>query len=88
MPKLLHVVHGEYANFSKCKTCYKLNIGREKKFVAYKKLRYFSITLWLERLFMSLKTFEHLTYNHSHEAEDGVTMLNDKTWKHFNRVCF
>jgi hypothetical protein len=44
MPKLLHVVHAEYANFSKCKTCYKPNIGREKKFVAYKKLRYFSIT--------------------------------------------
>jgi hypothetical protein len=50
MPKLLHVVHAEYANFSKCKTCYKPNIGREKKFVAYKKLRYFSITSKLQNV--------------------------------------
>ena len=50
MPKLLHVVHGEYANFSKCKTCYKLNIGKEKKFIAYKKLIYFSITSKLQNV--------------------------------------
>jgi len=45
---------------------------REKTLVTHKKLRYFSITLRLQRLFMSPKTIEHITWHHLHDAVDGV----------------
>jgi hypothetical protein len=74
--------YDENINLTECKTYghtwYKSNTSKGMTFITYKKPRYFSITHWLERLFMSLKTFEHMTYNHSHEAEDRVTMFNDK----------
>ena len=80
--KFCMLYYDENINLTKCKiyghTRYKSNTSKGMTFITYKKLRYFSITLWLERLFMSLKTFEHLSYNHSHEIEDRVTMLNDK----------
>jgi hypothetical protein len=48
--------NGEYTNFIKCKTFqyvwYKPNNDRENTFIAYKKLRYFSIIFMLQRLFM------------------------------------
>jgi hypothetical protein len=40
---------------------YKPRIGKGKTLVAYKKLRYFSITPRLQRLFMSPRTAEHMT---------------------------
>jgi hypothetical protein len=57
-------------------------------FVAYKKLRYFLITNRLQKLFMSLKISEHLTWYPSHDAKDKVMMhsFNGETWKQFNRV--
>ena len=55
----------ENADLTECKTyghsCYKLRTSRGKTIVAHKKLRYFSITPRLQRLFMSSKTTEHIT---------------------------
>jgi len=48
---------------------------RGMTFVAYRKLRYFSITPRLQRLFMSPKTVEHMTWHQSHDVMDGV-MVN------------
>jgi hypothetical protein len=42
-------------------SCYKPKIGMGKTLIAYKKLRYFSITPRLQRLFMSPKSVEHMT---------------------------
>jgi hypothetical protein len=41
-------------------SCYKSKTSMGKTFVAYKKLRYFSITPRLQRLFMSPKSVEHM----------------------------
>jgi len=60
----------------------KLRIGRESTLVVYRKLRYFSITLRLQRLFMSSKTTENMTCHHSYDAINGVmvrTLLMMKT---------
>jgi len=56
--------------------------------VAYKKLRYLSITPRLHMLFMSPRTAEHMTWHQSHDAVDGVMvhLFNDEEWKHFNSV--
>jgi hypothetical protein len=55
----------ENAELTECMTCehsrYKPKTGRGKTLVAYKKLRYFPITPRLQRLFMSLRTAEHMT---------------------------
>ena len=66
----------------------KLRIGMEKTLVAYKKLRYFSITLRLQRLFMSPKTVKHMTWHQSHDAVDEVIVhfSDAETWKHFNSL--
>jgi hypothetical protein len=50
--------------------------------------RYFPITPRLQRLFMSRKTAEHMTWHQSHDAVDGVMMYpsNGEAWKHFNSV--
>ena len=73
MPKLLHVVHDEYANFSKCKTCYKLNIGKEKKFIAYKKLIYFSITSKLQNV---------IYVSEDNQAYDITSFIWCDRWSH------
>ena len=82
----------ENAELTECMTCghsrYKPRTGREKTLVAYKKLRYFPITLKLQRLFMSPRTAEHITWHQSHHTVDGVMVhpSNGKAWKHFNSV--
>ena len=55
---------------------------------AYKTLRHFTITPRLQRLFMSPRTVEHMTWHQSHDAVDGVMMhpSDGETWKLFNSV--
>jgi hypothetical protein len=69
---------------------YKPKTGRGKTLVTYKKLRYFSITPRLQRLFMSPRTAEHMTWHQSHDVVDGVMLhpSDSETWKHFNSVHF
>ena len=59
-----------------CMTCghshYKPRTSMEKTLVAYKRLRYFPITFRLQKLFMSPKTGEHMTWNQSHDVVDGM----------------
>jgi hypothetical protein len=59
-----------------CKTCeharYKLRTCRRRTLVAYRKLRYFLITPRLQKLFMSSKIIEHMTWNYSHDVVDRV----------------
>ena len=68
----------ENAELTECRTCghscYKPRTGKEKTPVAYKKLRYFPITLRLQRLFMSPKTTEHMLWHQSHDAVDEVML--------------
>jgi len=67
---------------------YKPITGRGKTLVAYKKLRYFPITPRLQRLFMSPRTAEHMTWRQSYNTIDEVMVyLSDgEAWKHFNNV--
>jgi hypothetical protein len=55
----------ENTDLTECRTyghsCYKLRTSRGKTIVAHKKIRYFSITPRLQRLFMSSKTVEYMT---------------------------
>jgi hypothetical protein len=55
---------------------------------AYKTLRHFTITPRLQRLFMSPRTVEHMTWHQSHDAVDGVMMhpSNGEVWKYFNSM--
>jgi len=82
----------ENAEMTECMTCghsrYKPRTGGGKSLVAYKKLRYFPITLRLQRLFMSPRTAEHITWHQSHHAVDGVMVhpSDGETWKHFNSI--
>ena len=59
-----------------CKTCehaqYKLRTGRRRTLVAYRKLKYFLFTPRLQKLFMSSKIIEHMTWNYSDDVVDGV----------------
>jgi hypothetical protein len=75
-PNFCMLYYLENAELIECMTCghsrYKTRTGMGKTLVAYKKLRYFSITLRLRRLFMSPRTAEHMTWNQSHDAVDGV----------------
>jgi len=76
--------------FTEYRTCghshYKHMTRRGRTFVAYRKLRYFSITPRMRRLFMSPKTVEHMTWHQSHDVMDGVMTLLMKKRKHFNSV--
>jgi len=67
---------------------FKPRTGRGKTLVAYKKLRYFPITPRLQRLFMSPRTAEHMTWHQSHDAVDGVIVhpSDGEAWIHFNSV--
>ena len=52
----------ELTEYRTCEhSCYKPKTGKGKTLVAHKKLRYFSITHKLQRLFMLSKTTEHMT---------------------------
>jgi hypothetical protein len=82
----------EHTNLTRRRTCehscYKPMIGRGRSLFEHKKLRYFSITLRLQRLFISLKTIEHMTWYQSHDAVDGVMVhpFDNEARKHFNSV--
>jgi len=67
---------------------YKPITSRGRIIVAHKKLRYFSITFRLQRLFMSPKTTEHMTLHQSHDMVDGVLMhpFDSEDWKNFNSM--
>jgi hypothetical protein len=91
-PNFYMLYYLENVKLTECITCghsrYKPRTGREKTLMAYKKLRYFPITPRLQRLFMSPRTAEHMTWHQSHDAVDGVMMhLSDgEARKHFNSV--
>jgi len=82
----------ENTELTECMTCghshYKPRIGRGKTLVAYKILKYFPITPRLQRLFMSPRTAEHMTWHQSHDAVDEVMVhpSDGEAWKHFNSV--
>jgi len=67
---------------------YKPRSGREKTLITHKKLRYFLITPRLQKLFMSSKTVEYMTWHQSHDVMDGMIVhpSNNEAWKHFNSV--
>jgi len=87
---MLHYL--ENAELTECITCghsrYKPRTGKGKTLVAYKKLRYFSITPRIQRLFMSPRTAKHMTSHQSYDAVDGVMVhpSDGEAWKHFNSV--
>jgi len=91
-PNFCMLYYLENTEMTECMTCrhsrYKPRNGRGKTLVAYKKLRYFPITPRLQRLFMSPRTAEHMTWHQSHHAVDGVMVhpFDGETWKHFNSV--
>jgi len=77
-PNFCMLYYLENTELTECMTCghsrYKPKTGRGKTIVTYKKLRYFSITPRLQRLFMSSRTAEHVTWHQSHNAVDGVML--------------
>jgi len=91
-PNFCMLYYLENAEMTECMTCghsrYKPRTGRGKTLVAYKKLRYFPITPRLQRLFMSPRTAEHMTWHQAHHAVDGVMVhpSNGEAWKRFNSV--
>jgi hypothetical protein len=91
-PNFYMLYYLENAEMTECMTCgqsrYKPGTGRGKTLVAYKKLRYFLITPKLQRLFMSPRTVEHISWHQAHDAVDGVMVhhSDDEACKHFNSV--
>ena len=75
-PNFCMLYYLENAELTECMTCghsrYKPRTGKGKTLVIYKKLRYFSITPKLQRLFMSPRIAEHMTWHQSHHVVDGV----------------
>jgi len=66
-PNFCMIYYLENAELIECMTCghscYKPRTGMGKNLVAYKKLRCFPITPRLQKLFMSSKTAEHMTWH-------------------------
>ncbi|XP_012838845.1 PREDICTED: uncharacterized protein LOC105959319 [Erythranthe guttata] len=61
--------------------------GNEKqKEISYKILRYFPLTPRLQRLFMSSKTSEHMTWHKKSRRESGTIShpCDGEAWKHFD----
>jgi hypothetical protein len=91
-PNFCMLYYLENAEMTECMTCgysrYNPRTGRGKTLVAYKKLRYFPITPRLQRLFMSPRTAEHMTWHQSHHAVDGVMVhpSDGEAWKYFNSM--
>jgi len=91
-PNFYMIYYLENAELTECMTCghsrYKPRTDMGKNLMAYKKLRYFLITPRLQRLFMSLRTVEHMTWHQSHNTVDGVIVhpFDSEAWKHFNNV--
>jgi hypothetical protein len=88
-PNFCMLYYLENVELTECMTCghsrYKPKTGRGKTLVAYKKLRYFPITLRLQRLFMSPRTAKHMTWHQSHHAVHGV-MVHPSDGKHGNTL--
>jgi hypothetical protein len=82
----------ENVELTKCRTyehsCYKPRIGKGMTLFTHKKLKYFSITPRLQRLFMSPKIAKHMIWHQSYDVVDGVMVhpFNGEVWKHFNSV--
>jgi hypothetical protein len=82
----------ENVELSECRTCRyahcKPRTNRERTLIAHRKLRYFSSTHRLQRLFMSLKIIEHMIWHQSNDMVDGAMEhpSDGKAWKHFNSV--
>jgi len=91
-PNFCMLYYLKNVELTECMTCghsrYKPRTDRGKTPVAYKKLKYFPITPRLQRLFMSSRTVEHMTWHQSHHAVDGVMVhpSNGEAWKHLT-VC-
>jgi hypothetical protein len=77
---------------TECKTCehsrYKPMTDRERTLVVHRKLRCFSFTPKLQRLFMSLKIVKHMIWHQSNDVMDEVMVrpFYGGAWKHFNNV--
>jgi hypothetical protein len=91
-PNFCMLYYLENAEMTECITCghsrYKPRTGRGKTLVAYEKLRYFPITPRLQRLFMSPRTAEYMTWHQAYHTVDGVMVhpSDSKAWKCFNSV--
>jgi len=91
-PNFYMLYYLENVEMTECMTCrhshYKPRTGRGKTLMAYKKLRYFPITPRLQRLFMSPRTAEHMTWHQLHHAVGGVMvhLFDGEAWKHFNSM--
>jgi hypothetical protein len=91
-PNLCMLYYLENGELTECMTCmhssYKPRTGMGKTLVAYKKLRYFSITPRLQRLFMSPNIVGHMTWHQSNDMVAGVMVhpSNGEAWKHFNSI--
>ena len=91
-PNFYMLYYIENTNLTECRTCgyarYKSSTGKERTLVRYRKLRYFSITLRLQRLFKSPNIIEHMIWHHSHNAVDEVMMhpFNGEAWNQFSMV--
>jgi hypothetical protein len=82
-PNFCMLYYLENAELTECMTCghsrYKPRTDRGKTLLTYKKLRYFPITPRLQRLFMSPRTAEHMTWHQSYDAVDGVMVKHGNT---------
>jgi len=91
-PNFCMLYYLENTELNKCRTCeharYNPRIDWDKTLIAHRKLRYFTITPKLQRLFMSLKNVVHMTWHHLHDAVDGamIHLFDREAWKYFNRV--
>jgi hypothetical protein len=91
-PNFYMLYYLENVELIECKTCwhsrYRLMTGRGMTLIAHRKLRYFSSTHRLQRLFMSLKIIEHMIWHQSNDMVDGAMEhpSDGKAWKHFNSV--
>jgi hypothetical protein len=75
-PNFCILYYLENGELTKCRTYghsrYKPRTRRGMTLVAHKKLKYSPITPRLQRLFMSSKIVEHITWHQSHDAVDKV----------------
>jgi hypothetical protein len=75
-PNFCMLYYLENVELTKCRTYrhsrYKPRTGRGRTHVTHKKLRYFPITRRLQRLFMSPKTVEYMTWHQSHDVVDEI----------------
>jgi len=91
-PHFCMLYYLENAEMTECMACghsrYKPRTGRGKTLVAYKKVRYFSITPRLQRLFISPRTAEHMTWYQAYDVVHGVMVhpSDGEVWKLFNSV--